>query len=116
MSLSITGVLTLGTNQTFISAGNQATFTYTVTNNGPDLANSITLTDNLSSAITGVPLTFVSASTSAGTCGGGLDQYHCELQPALAAVGFDGHGHHRGDAHPEQQRESRPLSTAVRCR
>lgn len=71
VSLSVSGVLTLGTNQTFISAGNQATFTYTVTNNGPDLANSITLLDNLSTSITGVPLTFVSASTSAGTCGGG---------------------------------------------
>jgi uncharacterized repeat protein (TIGR01451 family) len=70
VSLSISGVLTLGTNQTFISAGNQATFTYTVTNNGPDLANSITLLDNLNTSITGVPLTFVSASTSAGTCGG----------------------------------------------
>jgi hypothetical protein len=71
VSLSVSGVLTLGTNQTFISAGNQATFTYTVTNNGPDLANSITLLDNLNTSITGVPLTFVSASTSAGTCGGG---------------------------------------------
>jgi Domain of unknown function DUF11/Beta-propeller repeat len=70
VSLSISGVLTLGTNQVFISAGNQATFTYTVTNNGPDLANSITLLDNLNTSITGVPLTFVSASTSAGTCGG----------------------------------------------
>jgi uncharacterized repeat protein (TIGR01451 family) len=70
-SLSLGGVLTLGTNQTFISAGNQATFTYTVTNNGPDLANNITLTDNLSPASTVIPLTFVSASTTAGTCGGG---------------------------------------------
>ena len=34
----MTGVLTLGTNQIYISAGNQATFTYTITNNGPDLA------------------------------------------------------------------------------
>jgi uncharacterized repeat protein (TIGR01451 family) len=71
VSLSVNGVLTLGTNQIFISAGNQATFTYTVTNNGPDLANNITLTDNLNSSVTGVPLTFVSASTTAGTCGGG---------------------------------------------
>ncbi len=71
VSLSVSGVLTLGTNQAFISAGNQATFTYTVTNNGPDLATSITVLDNLSTAITGIPLTFVSASTSAGTCGGG---------------------------------------------
>ena len=71
VSLSLSGTLTLGTNQLYISAGNQATFTYTVTNNGPDLANNITLLDNLSPSITGVPLTFVSASTSAGTCGGG---------------------------------------------
>ncbi len=71
VSLSVSGVLTLGTNQTFISAGNQATFTYTVTNNGPDLANDITVLDNMNTAITGVPLTFVSASTTAGICGGG---------------------------------------------
>src|ERR1019366_7897232 len=71
VSWSVNGVLTLGTNQIFISAGNHATFTHTVTNNGPDLANNITLTDNLNSSVTGVPLTFVSASTTAGTCGGG---------------------------------------------
>lgn len=71
LSLSVSGQLTLGTNQTFISAGNQATFTYTVTNTGPDLATSITFLDNLSPANTIVPLTFVSASTTAGTCGGG---------------------------------------------
>lgn len=70
VSLSIQGSLTLGTNQTFISAGNPATFTYIVTNNGPDLATNITLSDNLSSLITGVPVTFVSAATSTGTCGG----------------------------------------------
>ena len=70
LQLSVTGVLTLGTNQSYISAGNQATFTYTITNTGPDLANNITLTDNLSSKVTGVPLTFVSAATTAGTCGG----------------------------------------------
>jgi hypothetical protein len=35
------------------------------------LANNITLLDNLSPLITQVPLTFVSATTSAGTCGGG---------------------------------------------
>jgi uncharacterized repeat protein (TIGR01451 family) len=71
LSLSVTGQLTVGTNQTYIGAGNQATFTYTVTNTGPDLATSITLLDNLSPANTIVPLTFVSASTTAGTCGGG---------------------------------------------
>jgi len=71
LSISITGVLTLGPNQSFVDAGNQATFTYTITNNGPDAANSITVLDNLSQNITGVPLSFVSASASSGTCGGG---------------------------------------------
>lgn len=83
-SVSLTGVLTLGTNQTFISAGNQATFTYTVTNNGPDLANGLTLTDNLSSQYTKLTLNFVSASASSGTCGGGSTNtsVSCSL-PAL---------------------------------
>jgi uncharacterized repeat protein (TIGR01451 family) len=71
LSLSISGVLTLGTNQVFVDAGNQATFTYTITNNGPDAASNVTVVDDLSSTITGVPLNFVSASASAGTCGGG---------------------------------------------
>jgi len=70
LSLSIQGALTQGTNQQYISAGNQATFTYTVTNNGPDLANNVTIIDNLSSSVTGVPLTFNSASVTSGTCGG----------------------------------------------
>jgi uncharacterized repeat protein (TIGR01451 family) len=71
MTLTVQGTLTQGTNQqNFVSAGNQATFTYIVQNNGPDLANNITLIDNLNSSVTGVPLTFVSASVSSGTCGG----------------------------------------------
>jgi uncharacterized repeat protein (TIGR01451 family) len=70
VSLSIQGSLTLGANQAFIPAGNQATFTYIITNNGPDLASGITVQDNLSSSVTGVPVTFVSASTSSGSCGG----------------------------------------------
>ncbi len=69
-SLSIVGQLTLGTNQTYISAGTQATFTYTVTNNGPDPATNITVTDNLSAAVTIQPVTFVSASATSGTCSG----------------------------------------------
>jgi uncharacterized repeat protein (TIGR01451 family) len=69
-TLSITGTLTLGTNQTYISAGNQATFTYILTNNGPDLASGITVSDNLNPQITGVPLSFVSATTTSGTCTG----------------------------------------------
>jgi uncharacterized repeat protein (TIGR01451 family) len=68
VSLSISGVLSLGSNQTYISAGNPATFTYTITNNGPDLASNFTVTDNINPAITGVPLSFQSASTSSGTC------------------------------------------------
>ena len=83
LSLTINGTLTQGTNQTYIDAGSQATFTYTVTNNGPDLANNITVTDNLSSANTSVPLTLVSASSTAGTCGGGSTNTNvsCSLPP-----------------------------------
>jgi len=68
VSLSISGVLALGSNQTYISAGNPATFTYTITNNGPDLASNFTVTDDINPAITGIPVTFQSASTSSGTC------------------------------------------------
>ncbi len=70
VSLSVQGTVALGANQAYIPAGTPATFTYTVTNNGPDLASGITLQDNLSSTVTQVPLTFVSASTTSGTCGG----------------------------------------------
>ena len=70
-SLSITGTLTLGANQVYISAGNPATFTYIVTNNGPDLANNITVTDDIRLQTTKVALTFVSASITSGTCSGG---------------------------------------------
>lgn len=69
VSLSVQGVLTLGSSQTFISAGNPATFTYTITNNGPDLANNIVVTDNLSSNVTGVPVAFSSASSTSQSCG-----------------------------------------------
>jgi len=61
-SLSIKGVLTLGTNQAYISAGNQATFTYTLTNSGPDLAYNITVNDDMTKA--GLPLTLNSASAT----------------------------------------------------
>lgn len=70
VSLSIQGVLTLGTSQTFISAGNPATFTYTITNNGPDLASNIAVTANMSPSITNIAFTSVTASVSSGTCGG----------------------------------------------
>ena len=75
LSLSVQGVLTLGNNQVYISAGNQATFTYTITNNGPDLANNIAVTDNFNQQITGIPLTFVSATASTGTCGGATTNF-----------------------------------------
>jgi hypothetical protein len=71
ISLSIEGVLTVGTGQTLISAGNPATFTYTITNNGPDLASNITVAADLDPAITIIPLTNISGSISSGTCGGG---------------------------------------------
>jgi Domain of unknown function DUF11/Beta-propeller repeat len=71
VSISITGVLTLGTSESYISAGNPATFTYTITNNGPDLASSLVATNNLSTQITGVSFTNVAATISSGTCGGG---------------------------------------------
>lgn len=68
-SMTISGVLTLGTNQTFISAGNPATFTYTLTNTGPDLATNITVSDDLTK--TGWPVTFNSATATSGTCSTG---------------------------------------------
>ena len=69
VSLSISGVLNLGTGQQYISAGNPATFTYTVTNSGPDLATNIVILADFSQ--TQVPVSNVSATISAGTCGAG---------------------------------------------
>jgi hypothetical protein len=70
-TVTVSGVLTLGTNQTFISAGSPAVFTYTVTNNGPDLATGLVLTDNLLQSVTGVAFTNVAVSATSGTCSGG---------------------------------------------
>jgi len=70
-SLVVTGQLQAGPGQTYIAAGSQATFTYTVTNNGPDLATNITVTDDISPTTTVIPVTFVSASATSGTCSGG---------------------------------------------
>ncbi|MBZ5681585.1 MAG: SBBP repeat-containing protein [Acidobacteriia bacterium] len=67
--LAITGKLSLTGGQQFVSAGSQATFTYTVTNNGPDVATNITVTADLSTAVTGVPLTFNSTSGCSQTSG-----------------------------------------------
>lgn len=69
--LSISGSLTLGTNQVYVSAGNQATFSYVLTNQGPDLLSNITVSDDISPINTGVALTYVSASVTSGTCSGG---------------------------------------------
>jgi uncharacterized repeat protein (TIGR01451 family) len=69
--ITISGVATLGNNQSYFSAGVPATFTYTITNNGPDLATGLTVTDNISQAVTGVPVAFQSASAIGGLCGGG---------------------------------------------
>jgi uncharacterized repeat protein (TIGR01451 family) len=49
---------------TIVSAGTSATFVYTITNLGPDLATNITFTDNL----TGVAVTFNSATAASGSC------------------------------------------------
>jgi hypothetical protein len=87
LSLSITGILSQGTTQSsFVDAGNAATFTYTVQNNGPDLANGVTILANLSQDVTGVPLTAVTAAVSGTTCGGSSSNtsVSCAL-PALQA-------------------------------
>jgi uncharacterized protein DUF11/beta-propeller repeat-containing protein len=71
VSLSIQGQLSLGTNQQYISAGTPATFTYTMTNNGPDLASNIVVTADMSLIATGVQLSNVTGSLNgAGTCSG----------------------------------------------
>ena len=67
--LGITGVLSLASGQTYVSAGTQATFNYTVTNHGPDVATNITVTADLSSATTGIPVTFFSTSGCSQTSG-----------------------------------------------
>ena len=67
--LAISGKLSLAAGQQFVNAGNQATFTYTVTNNGPDVATNITVTANLSTSVTGVPVTFNSTSGCTQTSG-----------------------------------------------
>jgi hypothetical protein len=63
-ALSVNGVLSLGSGQQYVSAGSQANFNYTITNNGPDLATGITFSDNL----TVLPVAFNSATATPGTC------------------------------------------------
>ncbi len=67
-ALTVSGQLSLGAGQQYISAGNPATFTYTITNNGPDVATNISLVDTISPLVTLVPVTFVSATTTPGIC------------------------------------------------
>lgn len=83
-SLSLTGQLQSGPTQTYIAAGSQATFVYTVTNEGPDLATNITVTDDLTT--TGIPVTFNSASATSGTCSGGSTSTNvsCNIQSLQA--------------------------------
>jgi hypothetical protein len=69
-TLAVTGQLTLASGQSYVSAGNQATFVYTITNNGPDLANNINVTIDLRPEITKVPLTLQSIAATSGTCTG----------------------------------------------
>ncbi len=66
--VTIDGVLTLGTNQSFISAGTPATFTYTVTNNGPDPATGVTFSDDFTNS--GVTFTNVTVNATQGNCSG----------------------------------------------
>jgi uncharacterized repeat protein (TIGR01451 family) len=56
--------LTVAPSLNPVGAGNQVTFVYTVTNNGPDAASGVVFSDILSDANS----TFVSASASPGTC------------------------------------------------
>jgi uncharacterized repeat protein (TIGR01451 family) len=81
-SLSVTGQLQSGPSQTYSPAGSQATYLYTVTNNGPDLATNITVTDDISLTTTVIPVTFVSASATSGTCSGGSTSTNvsCNIQ------------------------------------
>ncbi len=64
--IAISGVLSLGNNQTYVSAGNQATFIYTVTNTGPDIAPVLTINDLLNQ--TGVAMVPNSISVTGGLC------------------------------------------------
>ena len=65
--LGVTGVLTQSSTQGYVGAGNSATFTYTVSNSGPDLATQVTFSDNFTTS--GIPVTFVSATAgNNGTC------------------------------------------------
>ena len=98
VTLSITGVLSQGTNQQFVSAGNQATFTYTITNNGPDLATGLTFTNNLSASNTGSPADVCFRGNDCRFLRRRLDQCGCELQPDFVECGLDCNRDGSGDA------------------
>lgn len=87
VSLSIQGALSLSASQTFISAGNPAQFTYTITNNGPDLASNIVVTDNFDPSVTKVNFTNVSGTISSGTCSGGSTSTSMSCGPISLASG-----------------------------
>ena len=95
-AVSIYGVATLGTDQTYFPAGNPATFTYTITNNGQDPGYNLIVIDNLQPANSNsnVTVTFDSASSTAGSCGtvttnGSVSCTIGSLQPgSIATVTF----------------------------
>jgi hypothetical protein len=64
--ITISGVLSLGNNQTYVSAGNQATFIYTITNTGPDIAPALTVTDVLNQTGVGAKMVPDSISVTGG--------------------------------------------------
>jgi uncharacterized repeat protein (TIGR01451 family) len=68
-SVTVSGILS-NSGQTYIAAGNEATFVYTITNGGPDPASNIIFTDDLSQTNTLAPVTLVSANATGGECGG----------------------------------------------
>jgi uncharacterized repeat protein (TIGR01451 family) len=83
--LGISGVLSLGSGQTFIGNGQPATFNYTVINNGPDLATNVTVTDNFTPAVTGLPLKLDSASVGSGL--GTCSQPSSNTTPMVCNIG-----------------------------
>ncbi len=69
-TVTISGLLTIANNQSYVSAGNQATFTYTITNGGPDPAYNISVIDSLVQTAT-VSVSFNNAQASTGICSSG---------------------------------------------
>jgi Beta-propeller repeat/Domain of unknown function DUF11 len=88
-TLALAGQLQLGQNQVFISAGNPATFVYTLTNNGPDVANSVTVTDNLNGTGAAVSNIQAGVTGATGTCtsGGSLSTGVVCTIPQLQSAG-----------------------------